>query len=397
MRRAGPPCVNIQGEMDATTTEGSLREDIEKHLGQAQGLWGQWHRSLASPDQNLAAAWRSGEERLHDHLAALRLGGLKAVIEVYLSALGTEDLGRLAAVAFALSSIAPGREPLFAAMVKAEAPRLQVLRRGVEMARDPGFLALLDGRFEAAPSRLKAAILDIRRFGRDEPGPHTLDLLLEGELAAQVAAAQAVRHSRSELAVDRAVDVAMMAPHPEVRNCAIESGLYAGQAEAWSACLQTVRAGAPGRGPLLLLIALLGTIADHGLVIAGLADDETRADAVWALGFAGGLAAAEACLELLAQELHPALAAEALGAITGLDLQREGLVVPSEDPLPLPDIPGVIRWWNRNRLRFSADERYLGGRPRTADGIQEALEHGPTRRRPPLALEMAIRTSRRYV
>jgi hypothetical protein len=118
---------------------------------------------------------------------------------------------------------------------------------------------------------------------------------------------------------------------------------------------------------------------------------------VWALGFAGGLAAAEACLELLAQELHPALAAEALGAITGLDLQREGLVVPSEDPLPLPDIPGVIRWWNRNRLRFSADERYLGGRPRTADGIQEALEHGPTRRRPPLALEMAIRTSRRYV
>jgi hypothetical protein len=232
--------------MDVTTSEGSLREDIEKHLGQAQGLWAQWHGSLASPDDNLAAAWRSGEERLHDHLRALRLGGLKAVVEVYLSALGSEDLGRLAAVAFALSAIAPGREPLFAAMVGAEGARLQALRRGVELAGDPEFLALLDRRFEAAPARLRAAILDIRRFARAEPGPHTLDLLLEGDLATQVAAAQAVRHSRSELAVDRAVDVAMMAPHPEVRNCAIESGLYAGQAEAWSACLQTVRAGAPG-------------------------------------------------------------------------------------------------------------------------------------------------------
>ncbi len=396
--------------METTTTEGSLREEIEDHLGQAQGLWARWHRSLSSPDQNLAAAWRSSEERLHDHLPALQRGGLKAVVEVYLAALASDELDRLAVVAFALSAIAPGREPLLAAMMRAEGPRLQALRRGVELARDPGFLALLDRRFEAAPARVQAAVLDLRRFGRDDPGPHTLDLLLGSDLACQVAAARAVRHARSELAVDRAVDLAMMAPHPEVRNGAIESGLYAGQAEAWSACLQTVRAGVPGRGALLLPIALLGTIAEHRLVIDGLADEETRADAIWALGFAGSVAAADACLELLAQELHPAAAAEALGAITGLDLRREGLAVadaegPSgraarlshDQALPLPDIPGVIRWWNRNRARFSADERYIGGRPRSANALQEALEHGPTRRRPPLALELAIRTSRRYV
>jgi uncharacterized protein (TIGR02270 family) len=112
---------------------------------------------------------------------------------------------------------------------------------------------------------------------------------------------------------------------------------------------------------------------------------------------------------MLAQDLYPRLAGEALCAITGLDLAKENLVEPepddappieppsAEDRLPLPDIPGVIRWWNDNRQRFSADHRYLAGRPRTADNIQEALEGGPTRRRQPLALEMAIRTARRYL
>ena len=43
-------------------------------------------------------------------------------------------------------------------------------------------------------------------------------------------------------------------------------------------------------------------------------------DAIWALGFGGRRSGADACVDLLAQQRHAALAAEAFCAITGLDL-----------------------------------------------------------------------------
>jgi uncharacterized protein (TIGR02270 family) len=394
---------------DPLTTREPLWNDAEQHLAEAQVLWARWQTSLTAHDQTLPSLSRSCEERLLKHLEGLRVGGLKTVVERLLPALATEDLGRLSAIAFAMSAIPPGREPLLSAVMAAEGPRLAALRRGVELVRVADFRAMLESRFGTASFPVRAAILDIKRFCREDPGPHTLGLLLSDDLAAQVAAARAVRYHRSELAFDRAIDVGMMAPRPEARNAAIESGLFGGQGEAWSACLQTIRAGAPGSGPLLVLVGLLGTIAEHQLLIDGLADAQTRKDAVWALGFAGSRAAADACIDVLAQELYPRLTAEALCAITGLDLAKENLVLAeqsddppieprsAEDRLPMPDIPGVIRWWNENRARFSPDQRYLDGRPRTADSIQEALERGPTRRRPPLALELAIRTVRKYV
>jgi uncharacterized protein (TIGR02270 family) len=387
---------------EAVTMQDLLWNDVRRHLLEAELLWGQWELGLAAPDRTIRDLGSGLEERLIGHLQALRLGGLKAIVELLLPALASDDPGRLAATAFVMSAIPPGREPLLSALFEARGPRLGALRRGVELARAADFVALVEGRFTAAPLPVRAALLDIKCFWREDPGPHTLAMLLSEDLAAQVAAARAVRHQRSELAFDRAIDVAMMAPEPEVRNAALESGLYVGQPEAWSACLQTVRAGAPGRGPLLLPLALLGTIADHALIIEALGDPETRPDALRALGFAGSRAAADACLDLLAQDLHPELAAEALCAITGLDLSREKLALAGEEAaagerLPRPDIPGVIRWWNANRDRFAADQRYIDGRPRTADRVQEVLQRGATRRRAPLALELSIRTARRYV
>jgi uncharacterized protein (TIGR02270 family) len=411
MRRIGLVPVMAKGEkpfgrstMDVVITKDPLWNDVEKHLAEAQVLWPRWEAGLAAADETLISLAKSTEKPLTEHLDALRLGGLKAVVELLLPALPAEDLGRLSATAFVMSAIPTGREPLLSAFLTASGSRLAAFRRGIELARVPDFLATLESRSGAAPLPVRAAVLDIKRFCRDDPGPHTLALLLSDDLPAQVAAARAVRYHRSEVVADRAIDVGMMAPQTEVRNAAIESGLVTGQAEAWSACLQTIRAGAPGSGPLLLLVGLLGAVAEHPLIIEALGgEDDTRRDALWALGFAGSRAAADACVDLLAQDLHPRLAAEALGAITGLDLGAEKLVAPDEQDapsdqrLPMPDIPGVIRWWNENRPRFSPNERYLGGRPRTAEAIQDALELGSTRRRPPLALEMAIRTVRHYM
>jgi uncharacterized protein (TIGR02270 family) len=390
--------------IETQTTKDLLWNDPRKHLAEAQVLWPRWQAGLAAHDETLRSVAAPTEERLLAHLAGLRPGGLKTIVELLLPALATEDLGRLSATAYAMAAMPPGRESLLAAILAARGPRLAALRRGVELARDAGFVALCEARFDGAPLPVRAALLDVRRSWKEDPGPHTLALLLSDDPAAQVAAARAVRFQRSELAINRAIEVAMMATRPDVRNAALESGLFTGHPEAWSACLQTIRAGAPGSGPLMLLVALLGTLDDQALVIDGLAAAETRQEAVWALGFAGSRAAADACIDLLAQDLHPRLAAEALGAITGLDLARQDLALPEEpgsvspeDRLPMPDIPGVIRWWNLSRPRFAEDQRTLAGRPRSADAIQEALERGPTRRRAPLALELAIRTARRYL
>jgi uncharacterized protein (TIGR02270 family) len=204
----------------------------------------------------------------------------------------------------------------------------------------------------------------------------------------------------------------MRRPDHDVRNAGIESGLVGGHPAAWGFCLDLVRAAAPGSGPLLLLVGLLGGPREHEAIIAALAQESLSRDAAWALGFAGTRAAADACIELIAQDLHPRVAAEALGAITGLDLVRENLALPEtvdesedapvvlptpDDLLPLPDPSGLIRWWNDHRKSLADGQRYVAGKPRNAAAVQAALESGPTRRRHALSLEMAIRTSRLYL
>jgi uncharacterized protein (TIGR02270 family) len=113
------------------------------------------------------------------------------------------------------------------------------------------------------------------------------------------------------------------------------------------------------------------------------------------------------------------VAAEAFCAITGLDLEGQRLVVapppsapepipfeeddldadlvPSaEDLLPLPDVPGIQRWWSKNHQRFSTNTRFQGGRPVDLIVLQDELLRGPMRRRHATALELAVRTAGRY-
>jgi uncharacterized protein (TIGR02270 family) len=194
---------------------------------------------------------------------------------------------------------------------------------------------------------------------------------------------------------------------------AIESGLILGDRAAWTLCRDQAEARGAGRGRALLAVAMLGSERDHVGVMGALGDPQWQRDAIWALGFGGRRAGADACVELLVQDQHPRLAAEAFCAITGLDLHDADLAVaapPEPDPtpedpategqelidgeraLPVADVTGVIRWWNRQRPRFARDTRYLGGRPLTLDCLVDGLLHGPMRRRRPLAWELAVRT-----
>jgi uncharacterized protein (TIGR02270 family) len=140
------------------------------------------------------------------------------------------------------------------------------------------------------------------------------------------------------------------------------------------------------------------------------------ADAVWAAGFAGTVAAADACVSAMrsGHERILRLAGEAFSAITGLRIERHfaaeepaepeepipfeledldaDLVPAPERSLPLPDPHEVVRWWRRQREGLRPGTRYLDGRELGAESLLAALEAGPMRRRHAHALDLAIRT-----
>jgi uncharacterized protein (TIGR02270 family) len=155
---------------------------------------------------------------------------------------------------------------------------------------------------------------------------------------------------------------------------------------------------------------------EHLQLQESLGADALRSAAAWALGFAGTRAAADACLDLVLQDLEAPLACEAFCSITGLDLEAGGLREPrqrpdedapvafddddldadlvpaADDDLPRADAARVARWWDQNRGRFSPEQRYLEGRPLDDAALIEALARGKMRRRHTLALAFAIRT-----
>lgn len=65
--------------------------------------------------------------------------------------------------------------------------------------------------------------------------------------------------------------------------------------------------------------------------------------------------------------------------------------------LPLPRSAGVIAWWDSHRDEFLAGRRYLAGQPISQAVLWQSLTDGPMRRRPPLALELAIRTQGQWL
>jgi uncharacterized protein (TIGR02270 family) len=129
--------------------------------------------------------------------------------------------------------------------------------------------------------------------------------------------------------------------------------------------------------------------------------------------------AADACLEAMKDEELAKLAGEAFCAIVGLDLVKEGMILPEPPPpdepvpyeeedldadlaakpddlLPRPDRSRLAIWWQGQRGRFAPDQRHVGGARADLAALQHLLEHGPTRRRHATAAELAVRSSGRY-
>jgi uncharacterized protein (TIGR02270 family) len=208
-------------------------------------------------------------------------------------------------------------------------------------------------------------------------------------------------------------------PDPTARDIAVESCLITGFPQARPLCRDLAAAEIRGSEHMLLLLAMVGSAADHKILLTALGGQPRQPATIWALGFGGRREGADACLDLLAQDRHVRLAAEAFCAITGLDLEAAGLLEPpppeSDEPisfeaddldadlepkpddlLPMPKIGGVISWWNKERPRFDVETRYQSGRPVTIELLQTLLAEAPMRRRHVFAVELAVRTQGRF-
>jgi uncharacterized protein (TIGR02270 family) len=392
---------------------------VEESFDEAEFLWGRRDAALEAHDRTLAQVEIWIEERLLGALEGLCVAGPAAVDRMLAPTLEGDDCSRIAASAYALLSggTAEGAEAFTSAFIHAAGTKLAALRRGLELVADGRVHLALAASVKGSSPAVHAAFLDACAFRGLAVSPDFGNLLASASADIQKAAARLLRFAPAPVQREwlaRALNLKDRAAH----EVAVETGLVAGFPGTWALCCDLAGAQIWGSAAMLLLAAMLGSERDHKMVLAALATEGLQRDAIWALGLGGRRSGADACVELLAQDRHVKLAAEAFCAITGLDLSAAGLVAPPvpeadepiafeqedldadleprpEELLPTPDVGGVIRWWNQQRPHFDGDSRYMGGRPASFDLLYGTLVNGPMRRRHAAAVEMAIRTEGR--
>ncbi|HEX5753083.1 MAG TPA: TIGR02270 family protein [Archangium sp.] len=386
---------------------------LEQHLSEAAFLWTQWERVLHAPHYTLEDV-EGLEERLRAHLDGLVLGGSAVADRLLWPAVEEADpgLAQVAALCLLHEELDPRLDCLERWLPEEQESIPEPLRRVLEVVERQGLLERLRLRLDARPLRVRAELVRLLGLRRMRIGDVLEGILASGDVVAQVAALQAIE-SAPDLAFVAHVHKAIGSPSAKVRDAAITAGLVLGIHSAWDQCLRQVRAHTPEGARCRLLLALGGSADSTLLLRDAIERPELRGDALWAAGFSGRPALADACVPLLRDEAHAALAGEAFCAITGLVLEGRFCAEPlpePEEPLPLqedlamdielkpesmlprPAADVVEAWWASARKNFDFQARYVRGQRLTPTSLLDELEQGPMRRRPVHALELAVRS-----
>lgn len=393
-----------------------LWDIYETHLAEAAFRWSQWEAALDAPDFVLEEV-AEVEARFAAHLDGLVLGGAPVARRLLEPALAADEPESIVAAALALlgGEAPPESAAVLSALPGAPPLALAALQRALELAPTsslPADLPALLEKEEAVPE-LWALVLDVLGVHGLATAPLCTPFLSHSVPRVAAAALRAASHAR--LPLDPAVlQRALGSGEPVLRDAAILAGLMGGHRSAWAACKAVVESRAPGCRLPLLLLGMGGDERDVKGLLALLSDEKLRPDVLWALGFSGRMAAADACVELMREAPVAALAGEAFSAITGLRIEGGHAVVKEEpeaeelapleedlgidltpkpeDALPLPRPEQVAAWWQEHRARLDARQRYLAGQPFTPQALLDALANAPMRRRHALALELALRS-----
>jgi uncharacterized protein (TIGR02270 family) len=391
-----------------------LMDVLEEHLNEAAFLWAQWESALVSVSHSLEGT-ADCEERLLAHVDGLVVGGEAAIGELLLPGLEAEERERIAAASFAL--LAGGGKKELRKLLEVLDSGNEVQRAGIgramELSEREGLEASLLERLSAEDPALRALAFRVLAFRGVVPQEKRTQWLRGDEAEPVIAALRDARPLPRDVA-QTVLPQLLVDPRPGVPEAALLAGLVSGSRAAWKVCHKTAEEGGVGRRQCLAVLALGGDERDVGLLVGLLRQEEMRADVLWALGFSGQALAAEACLACMGDDGVAALAGEAFSAITGLTLEGEYRKAAEEEPdalipleeedldanlvpgpesrLPVPDKEAVKRWWQKAQKGFERGTRYLRGNKLDAGRLLEALGTEPMRRRPVLALELAIRS-----
>jgi uncharacterized protein (TIGR02270 family) len=403
---------------------------MEVHLEEASFLWGQWEQALWAPDDVLPEVEQGTERRLMAHLDALVLGGRPVAERLLLPALEGEEVASISAAAFALlgAEDVDWQQQVLEWLTEGAEEVVDGIRRGVELSPRESLGPALLRALPDVPVERQACVLAALDFQKADVSQVLRGLRLKDDTALRAQAVRAARFASQPLA-EELIRLGLDDGELSVLDAALGAGLVVGSRRAWSRCRQLLEAG--GEVPRTALLALaVGTEGGElEALLKALEDPGLREEALWALGFSGRLAAADAAFQIL-EHAGDRLAAESFAAITGLPLEPPFIAeeeAPSEEPLdeefhlddeagspeeeaPAPEasppqwlpgpavLPGAVlvepvrRWWKEARQRFDAKGRYLRGQPLTEAGLRSALETEPMRRRPALLWEVAIRS-----
>jgi uncharacterized protein (TIGR02270 family) len=397
-------------------TSRSVPWDIhEEHLDEAAFLWGQWERALVGANVTLHDVAVGPEARLLAHLDGLVLGGSPIAEELLLPALSSDDSGRNFAAAWGLTQ-AEHEGDHQDAVIDAMAHGVPSTRGAIGRALGLAPRADLDRVAHLWPTlseAVRAVVLALLGSREPEAARPWIEPSLAGGDPSLAAAALRVLRRIPDRALLGDIEDALRADEPEVRAEAIAAGVALRSPLAWEAC--RAAAAEPGescRLPLGLL-ATSATPGDRAIVRASVSDERTKRHAVWALGFAGDVEAADALVEATEDDAVAKIAGESLSAMTSLvlgraliqpgttqgpDVEEVGYddpppVVRPEDHLLVPKGSAVARWWRRERSRFPAGVSLIQGRPRTPETVRAALETGTMWRREVLWLDLARTTA----
>jgi uncharacterized protein (TIGR02270 family) len=403
----------------ARTTSEPLWDLVEESLDEAVFLWKRWEADLAHPTRSLDEVWSWTEDRLQGALDGVRIAGA-AVPRLAVAALGGDDAAQIAVSAHLLAdrSTPEGRIPLVAAVRAATGSRLSSMVRGIELAELDASFALVATALAAAGPEHCAALCRLKAFRRARLG-RELNAALESNAAAvQVEALHALNGVMDE-SIARCVEAGLESEYPAVRRAAIESGVRGRNPRAWHAARRLVHDRDPDAGPLLSLVALLGSEQERAIVVSALEEPALRRQGVFALGYLGTPEAVGLCLEAMRDRELARCAGEAYCTITGANLQRDHLaaaesaddetlpelaaddlnanLVPEARELwPLPDPAAVTTHWRAVKSRYTGHARHLYGRPVDLRVLMGAIQNGPMLRRPNLITEVAVRTQCKY-
>lgn len=410
-----------------------LWDVIEKHHEEANFHFEIWESGLHSPVYVLDQVRKGLEPRLRQHIAGVLTAGERGAERLLYPELeemtSPQNTTLATAVMLGLSQRDVFYELLDYLYASNDEEQRRAIIRGAGLSDDPGFdIVLSEALVRARSPREKALLLRVFAALHLDPEEMIKGCFGTGFAALEVAAIKAVgRSGRRDLIsmVERSLD----ADDLDLRRAAIDAGLFLGSTNAWSICREWAKSKDALAPWAMVRVAMLGTIEDHAIIHEHLDDESTQQAALWAMGYTGRIQSAELCLRYVESddERTAKLAAEAFGEITGLsgltqeflaakpskdaaeagddeplslddDDLDEDLELDATDELPLLDPFSVASWYEKNRHRFSKNERYLLGNIYSADSIIEALITFPMRRRHELAIELALRTgARRWV